>query len=447
VSPVSGFIDIDMRVSNTFDDPELGGTCSVREGAFAAPSAGIDCRRFVLGLSFDKRTVTIDSLRADIGAGFISASGSAAIDARAESGLIAGMRFDLTASDLYLEGRKKFEILFSGGLTVEGTEKESSIGGAFTIAKSRFSLSTLSARSSAGRGEAPPLLVAASKRPGQDSVQAPPKPKRASALKRFGEVDVVKGMRGSVRIAIPSGTWLRSPEMNIEIGGNIDLVKSEARLEVFGPIQILRGQYTLYGKRFQISEGTLTFKGGEQVNPDVSVKADCVFRTTDGDKKTVTAIVTGEARSPAVRFTLDGKDITETDAVSYIMTGRSMEEMAQSGGASSTAAGSSGTELAASAAAGMLAGQLSYALGGATSLDVLDIDTQNSWQNATVTVGKYVSPNLFVSYQAGVGQFDQDEIDPNAVTLEYRFSRLLYLQLVAGDSESSGLGFLLKYER
>jgi translocation and assembly module TamB len=95
----------------------------------------------------------------------------------------------------------------------------------------------------------------------------------------------------------------------------------------------------------------------------------------------------------------------------------------------------------------MLAGQLSYALGGATSLDVLDIDTQNSWQNATVTVGKYVSPNLFVSYQAGVGQFDQDEIDPNAVTLEYRFSRLLYLQLVAGDSESSGLGFLLKYER
>jgi translocation and assembly module TamB len=447
VSPVSGFIDLDLRVSNTVADPELGGTCSVREGAFAAPSAGIDCRRFVLGLSFDKRTVTIDSLRADIGAGFISASGSAAFDGRAESGLIAGMRFDLTASNLYLESRKKFEILLSGGLTVEGTEDSSRVGGSFTIDKSRFSLSTLAKRGAAGRGEAPPLLVAASKRPGQDSVQAPPKPKRASALKRFGEVDFVKGMRGSVRVAIPSGTWLRSPEMNIEIGGNIDLVKSEARLEVFGPIQILRGQYTLYGKRFQISEGTLTFKGGEQVNPDVSVKADCVFRTTDGDKKTVTAIVTGEARSPAVRFTLDGKDITETDAVSYIMTGRSMEEMAQSGGASSSAAGSSGTELAASAAAGMLAGQLSYALGGATSLDVLDIDTQNSWQNATVTVGKYVSPNLFVSYQSGVGQFDQDEIDPNAVTLEYRFSRLLYLQLVAGDSENSGLGFLLKYER
>ena len=122
--------------------------------------------------------------------------------------------------------------------------------------------------------------------------------------------------------------------------------------------------------------------------------------------------------------------------------------MAQSGGASSSASGgSSGTELAASAAAGMLAGQLAYTLGGATSLDVLDIDTQNSWQSATVTVGKYLSPDLFVSYEAGIGKFDEEEIDPSAVSLEYRFSRLLYLQLVAGDSESSGLGFLLKYER
>jgi autotransporter translocation and assembly factor TamB len=242
--------------------------------------------------------------------------------------------------------------------------------------------------------------------------------------------------------------WLKSPEMNIEIGGDVDVVKNEASLELFGPIQILRGQYTFFGKRFQIVEGTLTFKGGGQVNPDVSVKADCEFRTTDGDKKTITALVTGEARRPAVRFTLDGRDIAETDAVSYITFGRSADEMAQSGGASSSASGgSSGTELAASAAAGMIAGQLSYALGGATGIDVLDIDTQNSWQNATVKVGKYLSPNLFVSYEAGIGQFDQDEIDPNAVTLEYRFSRLLYLHLIAGDSENSGVGFLLKYER
>ncbi len=447
-SPVSGFIDLDLRVSNTLANPELGGTCSVREGAFALPSAGIDCRRFALGLSFDKRTVAIDSLRADIGQGFIAASGSAAFGARADSARLAAARFDITAKNLYLESRRRFEILFSGGLTVEGTEKESRIGGSFTIDKSRFFLPTLGARGAAGGGEAPPLLVAALKQSGRDSVQAPPKPKRASPLKRLGAIGFVKGMQGSVRVSIPSGMWLKSPEMNIEIGGDVDVVKNEDRLEMFGPIQILRGQYTFFGKRFQIVEGTLTFKGGGQVNPDVSVKADCEFRTTDGDKKTITALVTGEARRPAVRFTLDGRDIAETDAVSYITFGRSADEMAQSGGASSSASGgSSGTELAASAAAGMIAGQLSYALGGATGIDVLDIDTQNSWQNATVKVGKYLSPNLFVSYEAGIGQFDQDEIDPNAVTLEYRFSRLLYLHLIAGDSENSGVGFLLKYER
>jgi len=448
VPPVRGYIDLEVRGSNTFADPEFTGTCSIREGAFAVPSAGIDCRHFALGVSFGKGAVTIDSLRADIGEGFVAASGSAAFDGRAVSGKLTGMRFDLAARNLYLTSRKKFEILFSGDLKVEGAEKESSISGAFTIEKSRFSLSSLTVRGPAGGSEAPPLLVAALKQPEPDSVPAPPKPKRTSTMKRLGEIGFVNRMQGSVRISIPSGTWLRSPEMSIEIGWDLDIVKSGTRLEFFGPIQILRGQYTLYGKRFQITQGTLTFKGGEKINPDVSVSAGYVFRTTDGDKKTVTAVVTGEARSPAVRFTLDGKDITETDAVSYITTGRSMDDMAQSGGASSSASGgSSGTELAASAAAGMLAGQLAYTLGGATSLDVLDIDTQNSWQSATVTVGKYLSPDLFVSYEAGIGKFDEEEIDPSAVSLEYRFSRLLYLQLVAGDSESSGLGFLLKYER
>ncbi len=448
VPPVSGFIDLDVRGSSTFGDPEFAGAFSVREGAFAVPSAGIDCKHFALGVSFDRGAVTIDSLRADLGEGFVAASGSAAFDGRVVSGKLASMRFDLTARNLYLTSRKKFEILFSGDLKVEGTEKESGISGAFTIAKSRFFLPSLTVRGPGGRGEALPLLVAALKQTGQDSVPAPSKPERPSALKRFGEVDFVNRMEGSVRISLPSGTWLRSPETSIEIGGDMEVVKHGTRLEFFGPIQILRGQYTLFGKRFQITEGTLTFKGGEKINPDISMKADYVFRTTDGDKKTVTAVVTGEARSPVVRFTLDGKDITETDAVSYITTGRSMEDMAQTGGTtSSESGGSSGTEIAASAAAGMLAGQLAYTLGGSTSLDVLDIDTQNSWQNATVTVGKYLSPSLFVSYQAGIGQFDQDEIDPNAVTLEYRVSRLFYLHLIAGDSEDSGLGFLLKYER
>jgi hypothetical protein len=197
--PVSGFIDLDLRVSNTLADPEFGGTCSVREGAFALPSAGIDCRRFVVGLSFDKRTIAIDSLRADIGKGFVAASGSAAFGALADSSRLAAVRIDLTARNLYLESRRKFEILFSGGLTVEGTEKESRIGGSFTIDKSRFFLPTFASRGVAGGGEAPPLLVAALKRSGQDSAQAPPKPKRESPLKRFGAIGEERGPPRAVR--------------------------------------------------------------------------------------------------------------------------------------------------------------------------------------------------------------------------------------------------------
>jgi autotransporter translocation and assembly factor TamB len=236
--------------------------------------------------------------------------------------------------------------------------------------------------------------------------------------------------------------------MRVEIGGEVEIVKDGAEFEVFGTINVIRGHYELYGKRFTIKDGTLTFSGGEEINPGLDIDAEYVFRTPSREKKRLSLAISGQALSPVLEFSLDGQMLSEGDALSYVVFGRSLNQLTSGQRTAMASEEKSRSDMAKGAIANLLAGRLSETLGKEFNLDVIEIDAQSDWKSASFVVGKYLTTDLFVSYQRGLGTArDQDELVPEIVTLEYELSRHIFLQLVAADARNSGFDVIVKFSR
>ncbi len=229
--------------------------------------------------------------------------------------------------------------------------------------------------------------------------------------------------------------------MQMELYGNLDVVKNSDIFELFGSAGIHRGYYTLYGKRFAIKEGELTFSGGEEFNPLINLKAAYTFRDKNKNKKILTLIVGGPLNDPNIAFELDGSSIPEADAMAYLLFGQPFDELSYSNQAGVSNA------IPSRLLTGLISSQLSKSIGSALRLDMIEIDTGDSWQNTGFMVGKYITNNLFVTYQHRLGDDSNESVSPETITLEYELSRWLFLRLVQGSSKESGVDLIFKIEK
>ncbi|HVP06829.1 MAG TPA: translocation/assembly module TamB domain-containing protein, partial [Candidatus Acidoferrum sp.] len=444
---VMGFIVADMNIGGTINSPAVTGTFGLRDGQVSLPKYGVEYSDIMTRISIHDAVLTLDTLQAKRDQGFLTGSGTLQFEKSLLSGTIKTTQFDFVADKFYVVNHKDYQVQISGNAELTGNSVEPKFAGNITILRSSLFLPALmeeAAAAQAAADKSEPLLVKATAKPDTltDSTGAMKVAKRPEI--DTSQIDWYKNLRGQFKVTIPRNTWLRSPDMNLEIGeGDIDLVKNGPDFEIFGPIKILRGQYNLYGKRFTILQGDLLFQGGREYNPKVSMQAQYVFRTAEREKKTLKLDVSGKAFNPVLQFTLDDNAIEERDAIAYVMYGRSMDELTS--GQKSDAGAAQG-ELAKGAAANMLSNELSQTLGSKLGLDVVDINSQGILASATVTVGKYLTNDLFMSYQRALGQSQDPGTTPEIITLEYELNKFLSVQLLQGDEKTSGFDFIFKYQ-
>ena len=137
-----------------------------------------------------------------------------------------------------------------------------------------------------------------------------------------------------------------------------------------------------------------------------------------------------------------GNSINEGDAISYILFGKGLDELSM---AQQDDMQSSGT-LAGNAAASILSAQLTKFLGNKLNVDYIEINSSGTFDNATMEVGKYITNNLFVSYEQRIGQSNEDDLTNYVVKLEYEVFKFLFLQLNNSDRDS-GFDVIFKIER
>jgi autotransporter translocation and assembly factor TamB len=252
-------------------------------------------------------------------------------------------------------------------------------------------------------------------------------------------------LQGSINLTIPRNTWIKSPNMRIEIEGDLKIEKPDADFEIFGIIAVVRGHYDLIGKRFKIEQGFLRFKGGKEFNPEISLVA--VYHVRVGrEKQKLTLKVGGELNQPTFNFTLDGQQITEANAISYVVFGRSIDNLSY--GQQSEISGSAGkSSLLTDVAIGALNKELSEAIGKSLNLDYLEIKSEDSWQTAVFMVGKYITNDLFVSYEREIGTGGDNDIAKETISVEYELTKNILLHLVQGDAKARGFDLMFKFER
>lgn len=180
----------------------------------------------------------------------------------------------------------------------------------------------------------------------------------------------------------------------------------------------LRGRYRAYGQDLTLQRGRLLFSGGALDNPGIDIRA-----AREIDEVTVGIQVSGPARQPRLRVWSEPA-MDQAEAISYLVLGQPLRS-----------AGSADGRQLGEAAAAMGGNLLAARLGGRLGFDTFGIADSGALGGAAFTVGKYLSPALYLSY--GVGLFEPGQV----VTLRYLLSERADVQVESARESRVGVNY------
>lgn len=208
------------------------------------------------------------------------------------------------------------------------------------------------------------------------------------------------------------------------LGGDLQLREQPERPATGrGELSIREGRYRAYGQDLRIETGRLLFTDSPLDNPGLDIRAARhVGEVVAGIR------VGGQLREPDLSLYSEPA-MSESDALSYLLFGRPLQQASGSEGA---------TMLQAASALGLGGGSLLAAqIGEAFGFDEVEIGGGNGFEEAALMVGKYLSPRLYVQYSVGL-------LEPiSTFRVRYRMSRRWTLQTETGVESGADLLFTL----
>lgn len=208
------------------------------------------------------------------------------------------------------------------------------------------------------------------------------------------------------------------------LNGQLVVVERPGRQTVGrGEIRV-GGTYKAYGQDLKIQTGRLLFAGTAIDNPGLDLKAVRELKDVTAGLR-----VQGTAQVPVLTV-FSEPTLEQSEALSYLITGRPL---------SGLKSGEGDLVNAAAQALGSATGDLlAKSIGARLGVDAA-VGDNTALGGAAFTVGKYLSPKLYLSY--GVGIFTPGEV----ITLRYKLSRLWELEAQNATTENrAGLNYRLE---
>lgn len=184
---------------------------------------------------------------------------------------------------------------------------------------------------------------------------------------------------------------------NGRLEGELDVQQQPGKpLVASGELNVKEGEYRAYGQGLVVDRGQFLFAGGEIDNPGLSVRA--LRRPADGI--VVGVNVRGELRQPDINL-FSEPSMSSSDQLSWLVLGRPMQ----------SATGAESDYIAQAALAlGVKGGNfLTKGIGDNLGLDSIGIQTgsgeagaASDVNQAALVIGKYITPELYVSYGVGL---------------------------------------------
>jgi translocation and assembly module TamB len=224
-----------------------------------------------------------------------------------------------------------------------------------------------------------------------------------------------------VRIGIGDDVWLRSPEANLKLGGQLRVTRSASRdgrsaqLALADSLTVERGTYQLNlglaRPSFEVERGLVRFFGDPELRPTLDIAALHTIRETRANSNQqfvrIRVNIGGTIERPTLTLTsADNPPLPESDMLSYLVTGEPAY----------TVLGSTYAEQGATLALRLAGSYLSSRLAGGR-FDVVQVeptalnpgDAANLRQNGLgilastrVGVGGQVARNTFLTFSTGL---------------------------------------------
>jgi autotransporter translocation and assembly factor TamB len=249
----------------------------------------------------------------------------------------------------------------------------------------------------------------------------------------FTDTAAARGARqrvtARIRVVLGDSISFKGFNFTADLGGNLLAVAVPNRPATgSGAIVIKKGQYQAYGQDLTISDGRIRFAGGPVDNPGLDIRAT----RTAQDSVVAGVQIRGTLKAPQVTI-FSEPAMEQGRALQYLVLGHPLGE----------ASGTQGT-LASKAASslGLRGGNLlARSVGKGVGLDEAQIETKGDLKEASFVAGKYLSPNLYVSY--GIGLFDP----VSTLRLRYVLSSKWTLQAEKGTGTGADLLYRLESGR
>ncbi len=383
VANVKGGIDGNFRFAGTLRQPALAGQAAVRGFAAEVPSAGLKLGEGQLTVS------TADARQFLIRGQVKSGAGTLAIDGNAGLGASAQTRLTLKGSQFTAADIPAARVVVSPDLTVQQDARGIDIGGALGIDGADINAEKLSG---AGTAKASPDLVVVDEKQQQEAASKLP----ISAL---------------VKVDLGRRTHVVGMGLDGRVGGVLTVLERPGRATTGQGQLTVDGTYKAYGQNLQIQRGQLLFASTPIDNPGLNIRAVRKLNpnATIDEGQEVGLLVSGTARRPILTV-FSNPVMEQSDALSYLVTGKPLSQVKSGEGDMVSAA----AQALGSAAGNLLARSVGAKLG----IDDIGVSSNAALGgNSAFTVGKYLSPRLYLSY--GVGLFEPGEV----ITLRYRLSR------------------------
>jgi translocation and assembly module TamB len=380
---LSGALQGRTTVSGTLQQPLLSGYLKGHQLGVRNVLEGVDFGRGELDLTFDGAQARLNRLSLYAGAGELSLTGEARLDADPEARLrLALQRFAVLQ-------RIDRRVVLSGQADLSLSRDSLGAQGAFTVDEGLFDASKSGA----------PTLDDDVRRAGVDDEVSDAGDAGASSGKSPRKVNL------DVLLDLGSKLRLRGYGLDTRLAGQLKLSSGPPAYKptLRGTIKTQDGTFAAYGQKLVIDRGAINFNGAldnpgldiEATRPQtrMAASASLTATTTDSDVR-VGVTISGTAQNPRIRLFSD-PEMSDTDKLSWLILGHA-----------STGLGGADLALlqgAASALIGGDAGSVSDGLIKSIGLDEMSVRQSDSGSRETVlTVGKQISRRWYLGYERGL---------------------------------------------
>ena len=386
---VSAFLPLDLvamdgqaqarvRAGGTIGDPALSGAVTVDEGRVDVPSAGLYLRGLTLRAEGEGQQLVIRRFETRAaGGGVLTASGSLSADPETGFPAEIAIKADrFNASDMDMAS-----VSVDMDLEAKGAMPEYVLAGTVTVLPTEIRIPE----------NLPPSVVEIDVVEIRDGrvVEDPEEERKREEAAEAPSAP----LRLDLEIDIPGQVFVRGRGLDSEWGGQLTVTGPADAPVVDGEIAVRRGVLSAVGENFNFERGRVIFDGGEAEDPALDMRL-----TAELTEITASIVVGGRASDPDISLESDPA-LPEEDILSHILFGSSKAELTPI----------QALKLARSAA--ILSGSFGTGPGiteqvrDAIGVDTIDVDTNTADDGsvgASLSVGKYIAPGVFLKLQQGL---------------------------------------------